>query len=128
MTRTKLILASLLGGAMAFGVACSSSKSAQKWDPAEVQNPADTGGSGQLDEQDVKEGEHVPQEDRLGTGGTGYEEDIPRGESDLPQGDSEMIPEDPGIGGSGPVEDVPQTLDDPNLQGDMNPSEEIIPE
>ena len=124
MIRTKLILASLLGGAMAFGVACSSHKAAQTWDPAEVQNPADTGGSGQLDEQDVREDEHVPQEDRLGTGGTGYEEDVPKGD------DSEVMPEDPGIGGSGPVEDVPQTQDDPPpmFEGDLNPTEEAIPE
>jgi hypothetical protein len=121
MTRTKLILASLLGGAMAFGVACSSDKAAQRADPAVIQNPADTGGSGQFDEQDVQQDEHVPQEDRLGTGGTGYEEDYPKG-------DAEMIPEDPGIGGSGNEEDVPQTLDDPNFEGELNPSEEVIPE
>jgi hypothetical protein len=122
MTRTKLILASLLGGAMAFGVACSSSKSAQKWDPAEVQNPADTGGSGQLDEQDVKEDEHVPQEDRLGTGGTGYEEDIPKG-------NSEVTPEDPGIGGAGLDEDLPPPQEDMmDFEDDVSPSEEVLPE
>jgi hypothetical protein len=123
MTRTKLILASLLGGAMAFGVACSSDKAAQRSaDPAVIQNPADTGGSGQFDEQDVQQDEHVPQEDRLGTGGTGYEEDYPKG-------DDPVMPEDPGVGGAGLEEDVPETLDDPSFEGDLNnPSDEVIPE
>ena len=124
MTRTKLILASLIGGAMAFGVACSSDKAAQRsTDPSVVQNPApprDTGGSGQQTEEDINE--HVPQEDRLGTGGTGYEEDYPQ---DSPTVAPE---EDSGIGGSGPVEDVPRSEDDDTFSGDINPSDEVIPE
>jgi hypothetical protein len=61
MTRTKLILAGLLAGAMALGTACKSDKAAERGEPTESTQGADTTDTGGTNPE--------------GTGGSGYEED-----------------------------------------------------
>jgi hypothetical protein len=90
MSRTKLILAGLLAGAVAFGTACKSD-SAAEWgeptEPAQTQTPSenqegttpgstDTGGSGTQDQNNVYDDYTAPQEDRASTGGSGYEDAV----------------------------------------------------
>ena len=88
MSRTKLLLTGLLAGAVAFGTACKSDSAAQRGEttePAQTPStsggtttpPGGTGGSGtQDDTPDIDDNYTVPQEDRAGTGGTGYEDPV----------------------------------------------------
>lgn len=108
MTRSKLILAGLIAGAMMFGTACKSDKAAEKppTDPPAEQGetstppptdqggtttppPGGTGGAGDVDADDF--GEPLPDT------GTRIPEDY--------GGSGTMNPENPGTGGSG---DLPQ--------------------
>jgi hypothetical protein len=96
MSRTKLILSGLLAGALVFGTACKSNSAAERGEttepaqtPATNQggttpgstNPGGTGGSGTQDTDDIYDDYTVPQEDRAGTGGTGYEDPVTHPES-----------------------------------------------
>ncbi|HYO57940.1 hypothetical protein [Archangium sp.] len=86
MSRTKLILAGLLAGAVAFGTACRSDSAAERGEPMEPAqgttpgstSPGDTGGSGTPEQNGIGiyDDYTVPQEDRAGTGGTGYEDPV----------------------------------------------------
>lgn len=99
MTRTKLILAGLIAGSMAFGTACSSSRSAQRGDTSTSAQRTETAGSTQTS-QSTDNGIMTPATSApsTGTGGAGDQSqnqqpvdlqnpaDVNRGPDNLPKG------------------------------------------
>ncbi|HEX8819381.1 MAG TPA: hypothetical protein VF794_05615 [Archangium sp.] len=122
MSRTKLILSGILAGALAFGTACKSNSAADRGEPMEpaptqtptenqggttpgTTNPGGTGGAGdQHQDSDVADDYTMPQEDRAGTGGTGYEDPVTHPDAS----DSSGSKQEPGT-----QEDSPEYQEDP---------------
>jgi hypothetical protein len=136
MTRTKLMLAGLVAGALAIGTACSSDTSAKRSEP--VPNVEGTGGAGDEDSQKsntgLYDGYSVPQEDRGSTGGSGYEDPVSNpdasGTSNSKNEDvREQDPaQDPGTGGSGYEEDSEMFQENQEMGGSRFPGDKSVPQ
>jgi hypothetical protein len=113
MTKTKLLLTGLLAGAVAFGTACKTDRSATGTgtgtDTTTMGTDAGTGGAGMDNTDHTRQGTNpVPEEgmreqepgvheghpDMQGTGGTGLE-DEPMDESDNITGEDPLNPDSP---------------------------------
>ena len=146
MFKSKFILAGLLMGAMAMGTACKSTSSSERGEPMEPAAapqppppapppPPGTGGAGMDNpETGIVNPYTVPQEDRAGTGGTGYDDSVTNpNASDTSNSKINDIRKqdpvtDPGTGGSGYDQDDSLFKQDQSLGGDKFPGDHNVPQ
>jgi hypothetical protein len=131
MTRTKLILAGLIAGAMAFGTACKSDKAAERTEPTESTMGTTTDESGTTHQGGTTPGSTNPG----GTGGAGdMDSDIgPQDTTGDDLGGSGISPDD-NLGGSGTLNPENQGTGgtgDTGLEGDIpqdSGNDDVVPQ
>ena len=151
MNGTRWMVAGLLAGGMLLGTGCSSMRGGQMAPAATTHAPSDdpdaantspnyTGGSGSEGMQDegsstgLYDGYSVPQEDRAGTGGSGYRDAVTDpAASDTsgskPQDIRDQDPnQDPGTGGSGYEKDSDLFKKNQQFGGSSFPGDKAIPQ